>query len=217
MLLDELRIAVDALRAENTRLKEDLQQREAVVRVLTENLAIARTESDLFQKRWAETQARVQTLGVDAAGDQSRRQLIESLRSLYLAEAERQRLVGQLDRLLAAVQTGTNVTAEAQQTQQLLAALQQPPLADEAAGRVKPSRDNATVLDVNPELRVVVLNVGSGQDVRVGMPFLVLRGDRVIAEVRVVEVRRSVCAALIERVDKDVTLAAGDVAKVTKG
>lgn len=216
---DELQVAVDALHSENQRLKEDLQQREAVIRVLTENLAIARTESDLFQKRWAEAQARVQTLGVATpaeASDQVRRQLIESMRSLYLADAERQRLVEQLERLLTAVQSGTNVVTEAQHTKQLLAALQQPSSGRETTGRTSPGLDNATVLDVNATLHVVVLNVGSVQDSRVGMPFLVWRGDRVVAELRVVEVRRSICAALMERVERGVTLAAGDVARVAK-
>jgi len=50
----------------------------------------------------------------------------------------------------------------------------------------------------------------------VGMPFLVVRGDRVVAELRVVEVRRRICGALIEKVEKGVALAVGDAARVTK-
>lgn len=216
--VDELRLAVETLRRENIRLQEDVHQREAVVRVLTENLAITRTESELFQKRWADLQARVQTLGVAPSGtetDALRRQLVESMRALYLAEAERERLGAQLTRLLEAVRAGTNVTAEAEQVQRLLEVGSRP--GNEPAGRPPAANlDTATVVDVNFELRVVVLNVGSGQEARVGMPFLIWRGERVIAEVRVVEVRRSVCAAVIERMESGMSPAAGDAARVTK-
>jgi hypothetical protein len=61
-----------------------------------------------------------------------------------------------------------------------------------------------------------VLNVGLLQGARVGMPFIVTRGNRVIAQVRVVEVRRRICGALIENVEKNFNIAAGDGAHVTK-
>lgn len=221
--LDELRVLVDKLNADNAKLKAELDQREAVIRLLTENLAIARTESELFQKKWAEAQLRAQTLGVnfgDAGATQSQRQLVESVRALYLAEAERQRLVEQLNRLLAAVQTGKDVSAELKRTKELLAATEQP-LVPETTGPAKKGRtdatlETATVLDVNPKLQLVVLNVGLLHGARVGMPFVVLRGDRIIAEARIVEVRKRISGALIEKVDKGVTVKAGDVAQVTK-
>jgi hypothetical protein len=72
------------------------------------------------------------------------------------------------------------------------------------------------VLDVNPSLRLVVLNMGLFQGARVGMPLVVLHGDRVVAELKIVEVRPRICGALIERVDRKVTLKAGDKARVTK-
>jgi hypothetical protein len=74
----------------------------------------------------------------------------------------------------------------------------------------------ATVLDVNPDLRLVVLNVGLLQGARIGMPLIVLRGDRVIAELKIVDVRQRICGALIERTEKQVTLKTGDVARVAK-
>lgn len=218
--LDELRVLLEKLGADNTRLKTELEQREAVIKLLTENLAIARTESELFQKKWAEAQLRAQTLGVDfhdPNATQTQRQLVESVRALYLAESERQRVADQLKQLLAVVQTNGDVAVEIERTKTLLAATEhaQPgasPVKAGAAGTIQ----SATVLDVNPVLHLVVLNVGEMQDVRVGMPFVVLRGDRVVAELKVVEVRRRICGALIERLDKGITLVAGDAARVTK-
>jgi len=217
---DELRAQVEKLGSDNQRLKTDLEQRETIIRLLTDNLAVARTESELFQKKWSEAQLRAQALGVNFGDDgtkQVQRQLVESVRALYLMEAERQRLIDQLQRLLDAVQKRGDVAGELARTKAVLAASDRP-AADQtgkpAAGEGTLSA--ATVLDVNPNLRLVVLNVGLVHGARVGMPLVVLRGDRVVAELKIVEVRQRICGALIERLETKVTLKAGDTARVTK-
>jgi hypothetical protein len=221
---DELRVLVERLTSDNERLKTELDQRETVIRLLTENLAVARTESELFQKQWREAQLRAQALGVNFADDsarQTQRQLVESVRALYLAEVERQRLVEQLQRLLDAVQKQGDIAGELARTKALLAAAEKP-AANEAGktggavGQAGGSLGAATVLDVNPDLRLVVLNVGLLQGARIGMPLIVLRGDHVIAELKIVDVRQRICGALIERTEKTVTLKTGDVARVAK-
>ena len=212
---EELRLAVQTLRQQNDELRQRLQQSQAQGRVLGENLAIARTESELFQKRWAEAQLRAQTLGVDFADPNARqwqRQIIETIRSLYLAEAERQRLLEQLKALVAAAQQGGSLTAAVERAKQAIAASDQP--AGTAPARPGGTLEAARLLDVNAALRVVVLGVGLEQGVRVGMPFVVLRHDRVVAELRVVEARRNICGALIESVATEVTLQADDEARV---
>jgi hypothetical protein len=221
---DELRVLVERLTNDNERLKTELDQRETVIRLLTENLAVARTESELFQKQWREAQLRAQALGVNFADDsarQTQRQLVESVRALYLAEVERQRLVEQLQRLLDAVQKQGDIAGELARTKALLAAAEKP-AANEAGktggavGQAGGTLGAAMVLDVNPDLRLVVLNVGLLQGARIGMPLVVLRGDRVIAELKIVDVRQRICGALIERTEKTVTLKTGDVARVAK-
>ncbi len=213
---EELRVVLEKLRASNADLKQQLDQREALIRKLQESLAVARTESDLFQKKWQEALLRAQTLGVnfgDADASQAQRQLIESIRSLYLAEAERQRLIEQLKRMLAAVESNSDLAAEAERTRALLAASE--PAAEPAAPARSATVDAARVLDVNPKLRVAVLDVGLLQGARIGMPFLILRGDRVIARVRAVDVRRRICGALIESEESGTAVTAGDGARAT--
>jgi hypothetical protein len=221
---DELRVLVERLASDNERLKTELDQRETVIRLLTENLAVARTESELFQKQWREAQLRAQALGVNFADDsarQTQRQLVESVRALYLAEVERQRLVEQLQKLLDAVQKQGDIAGELARTKALLAAAEKPATSEagkmgEVVGQAAGTLGAARVLDVNPDLRLVVLNVGLLQGARIGMPLIVLRGDRVIAELKIVDVRQRVCGALIERTEKTVTLKTGDVARVAK-
>lgn len=215
--LDELRAMLETLRASNADLSQQVAQRDALIRKLQESLAVARTESDLFQKKWTEAQLRAQTLGVnfaDADATRMQRQLIESVRSLYLVEAERQQLLDQLKRLLAVAESNQDVAAEAERTRAVLAAVA--PQRQAATKSAPTTLESAKVLDVNPTLQLAVLDVGTVQGARIGMPFLVLRGDRVVAQLRIVEVRRRICGAMIEEVEQGVTLTAGDTARVTK-
>ena len=203
-------VVLEQLRNENRDLKAQAEEREAVIRRLQESLVATRTESDLLQRQWQEAQERARTLGANPADSEAmsaQRRLVESVRQLALVEAERRQALAQLQRLLAAVQAQTNVNAEAAAAQAWLATLQRP-AADAAAatGRLAAAK----IVEVNAQLRVAVLDVGARQGARLGMPFWVLRGDRVVAELRVVDVRPRICGALIERVDPGVALQAGD-------
>src|SRR5258706_3631759 len=112
---EETQRALDQLSASCANAQKQLAERDAAIKTLMESVAIARTESELFQKLWTEAQLRAQTFGAnltDADANASQRQLVASLRLLQLAEAEGQRLIEQLNRLLAAVQTGRNVSGE---------------------------------------------------------------------------------------------------------
>jgi hypothetical protein len=211
---EELRRALDQLSVSYTDVQRKLAEREVAVRTLTENLAIARTESELFQKLWTEAQVRVQTLSqnmtdVDSVAQQ--RQFIETLRALYLAEAERQRMSDQLRRVVAAVESNGNIVAEIELTKQLLATG-----VKSTTTFGNGSIEAAKVLEVSPKLRLVVLDVGAQQGARIGMPMMVWRGDRGVAELRIVEVRQKICGALIEKVENNVTLKAGDITRVSK-
>ena len=211
---DELRRALDQLSASYTESQRKLADREVAVRALTESLAIARTESELFKKLWTEAQVRVQTLGAnitDADGIAQQSKLVETLRALYLGEVERQRLVLQIGRLIAAVESNREIAAEIAELKRLVAAGDKTvPLT--GVGSIEVTK----VLEVSPKLRLVVLDMGAQQGARIGMPMIVWRGDRGVAELRIVEVRQKISGALIEKVENDVTLQAGDTARVSQ-
>ena len=44
-------------------------------------------------------------------------------------------------------------------------------------------------ISVKDDLALVVMNLGSKQGVKVGMPFQVIRGEHIVGSVRVVDVR----------------------------
>jgi len=213
---ESLRQALDQLSGSFADAQLRLRDRDAALQRLTASLAIARTESELFQQLWAAAQVRVQMLGAnlteaDAAATQ--RQLVETLRKLYLAEAERQRLTDLLKRLVTGIEAKRDVTEEIAATKQVLV--------ERLNGSARPVNSStlaaARVLEVNLKLQLVVLDVGLQQGARIGMPLLIFRGDRVVAELRIVEVRQKICGALIEKMANNVTVQAGDTAQVTKG
>ena len=213
---ESLRKALDQLSVSYADAQQRLRDREAALRALTTSLAIARTESELFQQLWSEAQVRTQMLGANLAEPDAavtQRQLVETLRKLYLVEADRQRLAELLKRLVAGIESNRDVTGEIATAKQLLA--------DKVVSVAVPASNStlaaARVLEVNPKLQLVVLDVGAQNGARVGMPLIILRGDLVVAEVRIVEVRPKICGALIEKVENNVTLQAGDTAQVTKG
>jgi cell shape-determining protein MreC len=62
----------------------------------------------------------------------------------------------------------------------------------------------------------VVINLGETQGVRLGMPFVVIHGDRIVGRVKVVEVRRKISGAVIEQMDRQAPIQVGDRVRVTK-
>ena len=212
---EQLRKAFDQLNASYVDTQKKMRDREVALRTLTESLAIARTESELFEKLWTEAQVQAQTLGAnltesDATG--THRQLVETLRRLYLAEADRQRLTELLQRLVSGVESNRDVSGEMIAAKKLLT---EKPVTT-AVPVSSSSLTAARILEVHPKLRLVVLDVGSQQGARIGMPMMVIHGDRVVGEIRIVEVRQRICGALIENVENNVTVQAGDTARVTK-
>lgn len=66
------------------------------------------------------------------------------------------------------------------------------------------------VLDVNRDLGLVVLNRGSQDGLKPGLVLAVLRDERVVARVRVVESRKAMSAARLEALEGDQYPQAGD-------
>jgi len=65
----------------------------------------------------------------------------------------------------------------------------------------QPGLMDASVISVKDEWSFVVGNVGEKQGVKIGMPLRVMRDERKIATLRVVDVRQKICGAVIEKMD----------------
>jgi len=72
-----------------------------------------------------------------------------------------------------------------------------------APDSAEPSLLDGSVISVKDEWSFVVGNLGEKQGVKIGMPMRVMRNDRKIATLRVVDVRQKICGAVIQEMDSE--------------
>jgi hypothetical protein len=65
----------------------------------------------------------------------------------------------------------------------------------------EPTLMDGSVISVKEAWSFVVGNLGEKQGVKIGMPMRVMRDDRRIATVRVVDVRQKICGAVVQDMD----------------
>jgi hypothetical protein len=79
-----------------------------------------------------------------------------------------------------------------------------------AAGAGEMAGGDISLLDVNRDLRMVVLDAGSLKGLRPGLVLSVLKGDRPVARVRTTVVRERITGAVIDEVYADAYPERGD-------
>ena len=62
---------------------------------------------------------------------------------------------------------------------------------------------DGSVIGLKEEWSFVVGNFGAREGVKIGMPLRVKRGDKVVARLRVVDVRERICGAIIQESGKE--------------
>jgi len=225
--LEETKIAFRKVLGDNAELKLQASEKEKTLQLLTQSLTVWKTEAELFQQKYEEAQLAARASGVKLMTEGEKRlqkQLAESIRQLYEAQQDREKLREQMQRLIEATgvllekSDGVDpaarrlVEAEKNDAVQALQSLK-PEVETSTTNRVE-SADTGKVLDFNKELQLVVINLGRVNGVRIGMPFLVLQGDAVAAHVKVVDVREKISGALIETWDRSAAIQVGDRVKL---
>jgi hypothetical protein len=74
----------------------------------------------------------------------------------------------------------------------------------------EPSLMDGSVISVKDEWSFIVGNLGEKQGVKIGMPMRVMREDREIATVRVIDARQKICGAVIQEMDSKEKIRVGD-------
>ena len=205
----ETKVTAADLLSQNEALRRELSLARESVRTLTDSLAESNLQAEIFRRKHSELQLRMEALGLESA-DKDRtkleQRLLSAVSDLRLLEKERAEYRDQSLRLSEAIlhllKTSMGVDAQARmevETQlrrasELMAKAEQSPL--EAAGLM-----DGSVISVKEEWSLVVGNVGERQGVKMGMPMRVLRGDKLIAKLRVVDVRQRICGAVIQEMD----------------
>lgn len=205
----EAKLTLDGVSSENEMLRKKLTLAQESVRSLTESLAIANSEAEVFRRQSTELKLRLEALGVEAAGsDRSKleQRLLKAARDLQLLQNDRDKIADQLVKLTEAVLTFSKTAVSTDADARLALETEMrgssqtlgvPGQAAEAAA-VPATLTDGMVISIKEEYALVVANLGSRQGVKIGMPFQVWRGDERVGLVRVVDVREIVSGAVVQ-------------------
>jgi hypothetical protein len=225
----EAKVALDSSERANAVLRQQLALARQQLAGITDSLVLANSESEVFKRETSDLKLRLEALGLDSASPDKallEQRLLKAVSDLKIVEDQKDKLCDQLVRIneaiLRYVKNASSVDGDARMaletemrssTQLLgIAGSLQPaaPSAANAAG----SLTDARVISVKDELALIVANLGRRQGVRLGMPFQLLRDGRQIGLVRVVDVRESICGAVIQSLDPSQRVKVGDTLRV---
>lgn len=210
--LNEAKTALVAALAENAALQTKLSEADETQVLLRKQLSIANAESEVFKKQAAELKLRLEALGPEAPNAQASRleqRLLAAVSDLKLANERAERLERALIELTESAlqfqKTSTTLDAEGRmaleagmrQANKALGANREEPNPAESAASIS----NGTVISVRKDLGLIVTNIGRKHGVKAGMPLTVLRSDRVIGSLTIIDVRESIAGALIQNLE----------------
>jgi len=207
----EAQVTLETVTQENALLRQQLKLAQSQVASLTESMAIANSEAEVFKRQTGELKLRMEALGLDAASPDKAKleqRLLKAVSDLKIVETEKNKLADQLVRLSEAVvrylRNASSIDGDAR-----MAVEAEMRAASEALGMptnsqalvaapVPATLTDGMVISVKEEYALVVANVGREQGVKIGMPFQVWRGDERIGSIRVVDVRDKISGAVIQ-------------------
>jgi hypothetical protein len=179
---------------------EDLQRQLSIAReslkALTSSLAESNAEAELFRRKYSDLQLQMEALGLASANkDRAKleQRLLAAVSDLQLAQKERDEYRDQMLRLDAKARM--DVETQLRSIDKLVTK------SSNAPDLPEPGLMDGNVISVKDEWSFVVGNFGEKQGVKVGMPMRVMRGDKRIATLRVVDVRQRICGAVIQEMD----------------
>jgi len=204
-------VTAAALLAQKEELRRQLSLSQETVQTLTTSLAESNAEAELFRRKFADLQLRMEALGLASASkDRAKleQRLLTAVSDLQLAQKERDQYRDQMmqlsETMLRYLKTAEGGDPQARMdVETQLRSMNA--LVDKSA---KAQPQNGSLLDgnvisVKEEWSFVVGNFGAREGVKIGMPLRVKRGDDVVAKLRVVDVRERICGAVIQESGKE--------------
>ena len=196
--------------AAETELQRQLSIAQESLKALTSSLAESNAEAEELRRKCSDLQLRMEALGLGSANkDRAKleQRLLSAVSDLQLAQKARDEYRDQMLRLNEAIlrylktsqggdpQARMDVEAQLRSTNELLTR------SANRSEEAEPSLMDGSVISVKEEWSFVVGNLGEKQGVKIGMPMRVMRDDRKIATLRVIDVRQKICGAVIQEMD----------------
>ena len=205
-------VTAEMLLAQNEELRRQLSIEQESLKALTSSLAESNAEAELFRRKYSDLELRMEALGLASASkDRAKleQRLLAAVSDLQLAQKERDKYRDQMLRLNEAMlrylktSQGGDAQARMEVETQLRSTNNLVTRSASAPDSAEPSLLDGSVISVKDEWSFVVGNLGEKQGVKIGMPMRVMRNDRKIATLRVVDVRQKICGAVIQEMDSE--------------
>jgi hypothetical protein len=222
----EAKLTLERLAQENTALRQQFDLAQAQVKSLTEGLAIANSEAEVFKREGMEMKLRMEALGIDAAAPEKAKleqRLLKAVSDLQIVQKEKDKLADHLVRLDEAIlrflKSAVSTDPEARMAIEIEMrsaneALGLPSAQAVEAKAVPATLTDGMVISVKEEYALVIANLGSREGVKVGMPFQVWRGETRVGLVTVVDVREKISGAVIQDLNPKEKVRVGDRLRV---
>lgn len=203
-------VTAATLLAQNEELRRQLSIAQESVKTLTTSLAESNAEAEVFRRKFSGLELRMEALGLESANQDRAKleqRLLNAVSDLQLAHKERDEFRDQMLRVNESLlrylktsqggdaQARMDVEAQLRKANELATRSIAPPMA------AQPSLMDGSVISVKDEWSLVVGNLGEKQGLKIGMPLRVMRGEKKIATLRVVDVRQRICGAVIQEMD----------------
>lgn len=226
MELLELKTTLETSARQIRELDAQLAAAKVQITTLTQSLATANTDSTVVREQYEKLRSVLEGLGIGALEgnrDQVQEKLLAALSDLRIVDEQKRNATDALMSLTEAVlvfaKNNPSADAESKQALETSVAKAEDVIrsANGAGSAVQGGGDlhHAKVLSTKPEAALVVLNVGSRDGVRAGMPFTIFRQEQAVAQVMVVDVRKSISGAVIqETAAKGAAPMVGDIGRI---
>jgi chromosome segregation ATPase len=217
--VEEMKTALEVAQKQLANVNAKAAKLEKSTRVLGESLAESNRVAEETRAQYEELLLRMASFGVDLVKPDPKsleQRLLQAVRDREQSEQRNQMLADRLatlsESVLSYLQTTVNADAQVQaRVEAELAA------ANQAIGQInRPAQNSARLLtegrvvSIDPEIGLLVLNVGRDSGVRIGMPISVKRDNQPIGTALIVQVRESITGALLQSIAGNGEVKVGD-------
>lgn len=210
----EARLTLDRALEENAILREKLAIASATAAKLTESLAIANGEAEVFRRQSDELKLRLEAVGIAPGGGSNslEQRLLTAVNDLRLVDEQRRKLfdtlAGLSETVVRFVKGAVSSDSEARMALEAHLRATNETLGNPKDSVVEGAAAQATLIDamvisIKDELSLIVTNVGARHGVKIGMPFQVIRANREVGTVRIVDVREKIAGAVIQNLSSE--------------
>lgn len=225
--LQELQTTLQVANSRIQMLEKQLASLREQNGMLAQATAAANAETSQLRESQEKLRSLLEGLGIGAlenSTDQIQERLLSALSDMRLIDGQKKKvseaLVSLAEASLLFARTAESPDAEAKRA--LEAALAKGDQVLRAANNLKSDDPSATkslhearVVSMKTEAGVAVLDVGSRDGVKPGMPFEIYREDKPVARVLVTDVRRTVSGAVVQELSNPSdSVKVGDLGKV---